>query len=582
MGDARCQLSPYHGYMKEDTRNVFRDTSGFALAVVLLVAVVALVAATGAATLAVTSGRSATVQERRTTDALLAAESGINTLPALARAAGVFGSATSYEAGDIADWLMANDGERASATFDNGAGYTLRVFEEAGTDVFTVRSTGTGTGGTRQVVIQDFRVAVTSRADSIGSAGAVVTQQGFGMQGAAMVTGRSADSADWIWLAVRLSDGFPGEYFILDVDGEDVLYRIASRTFDGATFELVNVADGTTLTLPGDTVGDLIPFAVAQDVTVPSDTTFAVSTTVLYTPGMTIFVGDFQGTVTDVDPVSRTLSVAWDGDATGTIDEAAPIRARVPSAVFDDGRDWSEEEYNYIVLPDADCPTSGASTLTDGCAVADLSNLWYDTFGTLEPSDMLGLARCDSDVLAQFTSEQLAYLLDEFGQCTNSYYGPNPDLGAVAEWPSGELSGVTWVDGASTGNFQSRGGGSSGGGGRAICGSGVVVLNTGVFAAGDESTDGLQINVSDCDFSGVLYIIGDVNIQGNIDSLSGTVIIQTADTTNVRGGTKGPPGTSDKAIYDPVAVRRALNQLPRDMSTELRVVALPATFRFGQ
>ena len=575
--------------MDHDHRNTFQDATGFALAIVLLVSMVALVAATGAATLAVTSGRTATVQERRATDAQLAAESGINTIVALSRATGAFGNATSYVAGDIDDWLTANNGALASATFANGTAYTREAFETAGSDVFTIRSTGTGPGGTRQVVIQDFRVAVTARNDSIGSAGAIVTQQGFGMQGAAMVTGRSSDPEDWIWTNAELRDGFPGEYFILeDADGQEVLYRIVSRTRSGDSMQLESVADGSTVTLPGTTRGDLIPFAVAEDVTVPTDTTFAVSTTVLYTPGMTIFVGDVQAIVTDVDATANTVSVQWADGATGTIDEASPIRARVPSAVFDDGRDWSQEEYNYIVLPDADCPTSGASQLTDGCAVADLSNIWGDTFGTLEPADMLGLARCDPAILSQFTSEQLEFLLDDFGSCANSYYGPNADFDPVAEWPSTILSGVTWIDGASTGNFNSRGGGKGGnsGGdsttGRAICGSGVVVLNTGVFAAGDESTSGLQINVSDCEFSGILYIIGDVNIQGNIDSLSGTIIIQTADTTNVRGGTKGPPGTSDKAIYDPIAVRRALNQLPRDTSVELRVVALPTSFRFGQ
>ena len=93
----------------EHALGTFRQRHGFALAIVLLVATVALVAATGAATLAVVSGRTSTVQERRATDALLAAESGINTIVALSQSTGAtFGNSPTYSAGDVQSWLSNN------------------------------------------------------------------------------------------------------------------------------------------------------------------------------------------------------------------------------------------------------------------------------------------------------------------------------------------------------------------------------------------------------------------------------------------------------------------------------------------
>jgi len=67
-------------------------------------------------------------------------------------------------------------------------------------------------------------------------------------------------------------------------------------------------------------------------------------------------------------------------------------------------------------------------------------------------------------------------------------------------------------------------------------------------------------------------------IQGNLDSFSGTIIIETADSTTVQGTS----GDGYKATYDPLAVRRALSQLPRDPVSSQRIAALPESFRFGQ
>lgn len=553
-----------------------RQRNGFALAVVLLIATVALTAAVGAATVSVISGRTTASQERRATSALLAAESGINTFQAHTRAV-----ATRYHGGSPKAWLEEHS-SLTSGDLGDGTGFQIEIIGgESEQGVFSVRSTGTATGESAQVVIQDFLAAMASGPDMLPNAGAIVTQRTFKAAGRAVVAGRSADELDWVWMGVELSDGLTGEYFET-VDG--TLYRIVDHRerveCDDAPelttcIPVVDVAADNSTMLLESTEGTLRPFALAEAIDAPADTTFAVSNVTLYSPGLEVYIGTNVGVITDVDAENGLLTVNWTTGTAASYEEGTTIRTVVPSVVYDPG----------TLDPSDACRVEGGASLPQGCEPADLSNLWDQTFGDeLDMATMLGLAQCDEDVIGDLTTEERIDLYGPTGECQNSYYGPDSAQNPVAEWPDTLVSGVTWIDGANTGAFNSRGGGGGGDSttGRAICGEGVVILNTGVYAGDEEEgTSKINLNVDDCDFSGVLYIMGEVMVQGNLSRFSGTIIIQTGDETSVQG-TGGGGGTNDpKATYDPLAVRKALGALPISTPTSPSITALPTTYRLG-
>lgn len=539
--------------------------SGFAVAVVLLVSVVALLAVTSAAMVSGMTTRQVSTQERRATEALLAAESGLNALVARSRSATYL-----YESGSVSAWLAENGLREYS--LPNGAQVRLSVVgaEDSGTGRVTIRSEGVAAGGSTRVVLQDFQLDSTTGDLGLFANAALITQRSLDTNSAgSYIIGRGSALDEWLFDGRELREGLTGEYFIVLEEGVETTYRIVDHApnADGEieVVEVLPAAGGDSIFLPGVTPGVLVPFALGEALDVPPQTTFKVSDTSAYEIGNDIVIGTGEvgedGIATIVSMGDDELVVTWKTEPGVALPESTPIRRQVPSAI----------------VGDLDgCPTGPKvdEKLPQGCTSQDLSNLWEKTFPSITKGQMLGLAKCDSVLASEYPE-----FVDPF-TCEPSYYGPS----AAQSWPASEppLSGVTWIDGASTGDFNSSGGGKKKDDGGALCGEGVVILNTGVLETGQPPTS-INMNVSGCDFSGVLYVIGDVGIQGNLESFSGTIIVETAVGTRVQGGTKGPPGTGGaKSLYDPIAIRRALANLPQGSVSVGLVGGVPASWRYGQ
>lgn len=537
---------------------------GFALAVVLLVSLVALGAVVGAAFLAVTSARQVAVGERRATTALLVAESGLNTL--VARGAAPAYAYDSDVDATVADWLTRTGLDSYDIVTTDGTDVgtvnLTALNEDATAGTVTIRSEGVSPDDSRRVVLQTYelRQAIRDSGPGLFANAALITQERLDTNSAkSNLIGRGDTVDDWTFGDRVISESQPGDYFETE-DG--TLYRVGSLREDG-DYDVTPINPvGAMTTLPGNEPGTLVPYAVAEEdgLSAPYGDTFAVSGSYLYEEGTEIRLGEFgRATVESVDGEAGTITVSWTTLPTeATLAEGTPIRTVIPSAITENGN----------------CPTGPNidSKLPQGCEIEDLSNVFEKVFGD-----------CDQRCLYEIANGTYEPAEGE-AVPSGAYYGPT----TTDSWPEGgQVTGVTWIDGAQTGDFNSRGKGSKSSDEGALCGDGVVVLNTGTYDTEGEDFDGqnstINLNVSGCDFKGILYVVGDLGIQGNLESFSGTIIVQTESGTQVQGGGRGPGG-AEKAVYDPIAIRNALAGIPRGGSNVSDGLLGPirASFRFGR
>ena len=517
-----------------------RFRQGFALAIVLLVSMVALGAVMTSVFFASVSSQQVVTSQRRATGALLAAESGLNTVAVRSKV-----EPTKYDGNfysSIQSWL--NDKGLNSYTLDNGATVQLSVLNENDTaHTVTLQSVGTMPNGSQRVVIETFELATTVTRAGLFANAALITQGNLQTNSNnSKLIGRDAAEGSWIFDGRTLADAVTGDYF--QVGSE--LYRVVNGEPDGdGNVEAKKVDSNGDLAsdstfLPETTQGSLIPFALSSGISggTSAPDRIDVTSADLYTAGTKLYVGDGVATVTGVQ--GSSLDVSWDTPPTSSLEQGTPVRTEIPS-----------------VIAGSACPSSGSAKLADklpqGCYLADLSNLFEKTF--------LG------------SSKGSIYQLAEDN---HAVYGPDSSV----DWPTGSVSGVTWIDGAQTSDFNSNGKNKSSTTTRGLCGSGVVVLNTGVLDpnAGANTTginDKINLNVSNCTFSGVLYVIGELGIEGNVDGFSGAIIVETGQGTKVQG-------TGTKALYDPIAIRNALANLSPPSSPSGIVGPIPSTWRFGK
>ena len=429
-----------------------------------------------------------------------------------------------------------------------------------------MRAEGIAANGSRRVVLQDYELGVDNSVPGLFANAALVTQGDFHSTSAkSTIIGRDSSPASWIFTNRQIWEALEGEYFTTShaCGGGQVTFKVTDSAANPAADGMIDVAAIPVGTCPGvtalaaNTMGTLLPFAIASSVDSmgrPVGTAFRqtikVTDTSLYAPSNEIFIANGTATIEDVGV--GTIDISWDVLPTGPVAEATPIRQHIPSVIAEGSHGGT------------DCPSESNSKFPQGCFFADLSNIWEKTFPGISMGEMLDLA-----------------------QDNNAHYGPT--AGTQGDWPTGPVSGVTWIDGAQTGDFNSggsggggngngKGNGNGGGGsassGGALCGEGIVILNTGVFGTNAENTS-INLNVSGCEFKGVLYVIGDLGIQGNLESFSGTIIVETGVGTRVQGN-------GEKSFYDPVAIRRALAQLPPPAGKPGFVGAIPSTWRFGE
>ena len=502
-----------------------RRQDGFAVTVVLLVTVVALGAAVVAASVSAIAVRQVGTAERRGTNAFLAAESGLNSVLAKAREPSL-----AYDDGvddDIDGWLQRIGLD--DYTLPDGSIVRMSAQNET-LERVTIRSEGIAAGGSRRVILQDFVLQAGARPPGLFADGALISIPRIQANSAVTrLRGMTSSVAEWTFEDRFLFESRIGEYVVIDSE----LYVVEGKTDAGLPTEQVDVrrlSDDFEDTLPGTEPATLIPFALTDTVSMSSDV-LPVTDVTLYPVGTEVFVGNAVGTVTVQDEDASTLTVSWSTLPNTDLAEGSPVRRVVASAITD---------------LTGSCPSgpNAGNIFPQGCFQQDLEDLFANTFNGMTKSELREFA--DSEV--------------------------NRDRGGglyVNTWPSGgNVSAVTWIDAASTGSVQSVG----------LCGDGAVILNTGTFdlEVGDATdTARININVSDaCPFTGIIYVIGQLGLQGNIDNISGAVLVEgPGNFTNVQG-------TGTKSLYDPIAVRRALEGLPSDPASAGLFARLPNSWRF--
>lgn len=464
------------------------SNSGIALVAVILVSAIALITMLFASATLSLGARSAAASERDSTQALLAADSGLNTLRAR-------GSLTPYGGGSFGDWISENF---SSVNLGGGVTASLSVIDETA-DFVTVQSVG-AVGTSRRTLIQEFAIRRGPPVPiSVSVPGALTSVATIKSQNAALcVTGKSNREEDWTvtrvvseWpngnvgdcgqvmsggTKVRLRDAticdaLVGQY--LRVDG--MLMRLDSVPADwpsdcSADVTLVPVGGGAPVTRPGSTNAAIRPTAISEPLVVSGGTprtsvvTVTPGTPSLFGVGRPITIGNTSGgqpssgKVVAVDGL--TLTIEWDeGRApSGSQPEGTIVRREISSGVTQNN-----------------CSGAGSSTFPNGCVGGvDLSQLFKDTFGVSR-----------DDLYASLTPDQIITA----SQATD---------GRV-------LSGLTWVTNPSNGGMSGQ------------KGSGILIIDA-------RDLKELKLN-TDNQFDGLIYIIGNAKINGN-SQFKGAVIVE--------------------------------------------------------
>lgn len=383
--------------------------AGFAVTVVILVSVVALLAFLFSSAILTVSSRSAASQERNSTQALLAADSGLQTLRARA-------STSPYDAsfGSFEYWIESNFG-----TLDLGDGIaaTLDVVAEDA-DAITVQSTGTAGSATRTVV-QVFEIVIGPPVPASATVPGALTSVGQikTNSNALLVEGRDNTVSDWSYSSVQLCNALEGEYVVL----AGVTYRVEGPSSCGTTMTLIEPISGLPLSPApsGSTLVTHRPVAIAEPLTIDGGTppTSEVEVTAgaqsLFGVGAPITIGGSGlGTVVAVE--GTTLTIEWDVDVPLPQPEGAVLSRDISSGVTAAGT--------------CNVGNKGASTFPDGCiGDVDLSNLFYKTFGIASPNTLKD------------------YLQDQGKVITGSQVDDGP------------LTGITWVTNPDN-NFRDQAG----------------------------------------------------------------------------------------------------------------------------
>lgn len=492
--------------------------------VVLLVSVVALTAVVASASVAALGARQTSALERRSTVALFAAESGLNSVLARSRTGPLAYDSSLHTS--VGQWLTSVGLD--SYTLPNGSTVELAVVADDGDGVVTLRSVGIAPDGSRRTILQDFVLDEALVNPSLFADAAMITKPALTTNSAnSRLIGRGINESEWFFEDRLMSDARVGEYVIHD----DVTYRVESMTSTEASLVAVDPVEAGPLNLSSGAPVTLIPFAITADVSSPwnTPTRLPVTDGQPYRTGNTIEVGSGRAVITAVG--DDFIDVNWDAMPSATLTEGTPVRRTIASAISEGGCPTANNQNQLDSL---------AEKLPQGCFVRPLGDLFANTFNGASKSEIWEYAQ-------------------DFGRC--------------CDWPASGtvLSGITWIDNATTGQANSQ----------RLCGEGIVVINTGATPLANPGS--ININTDGCEFEGIIYVIGQLSLAGNLDTFSGTVIVEGPGVTSVQGGQGNPnTGQGAKALYDPIAIRRALDSLPPVTVADGLLGALPRTWRFGE
>ena len=457
-----------------------RKRSGFAIVIVVLISAVALLAFLFSSVTLTLASRSSAAQERASSQALLAADSGLKTLRARA-AAEPYVVATH---GTLTEWLNVEFG-----TLDLGNGVTaeLEVLGTAAPPNVTIQSTGI-VGTSRRVLVQAFEIVEGPPVPaSVAVPGALTSVGNINNSSNAMrILGRANTVAAWSYANVAACTAMQGEYIVVG----------------GTAYEVTNepsCSSGSVEVRGGGpfTNGQLVnhrPIAIKEPLVVTGTNTL-VSTVevtdgarVLFGVGTPITIGNgtggvpSQGVVTAV--ADNELSITWTVPPIGSPAEGEVVRRAVTSGTTA-----------------GDCNVRAAS-FPNGCVDdQNLDDLFFKTFGVANPQ-LLKDSLAGSQVI------------------TGSQLGD----GRV-------LSDITWLSNPQN-NVRDQ------------TGTGILIIE-------NNPGQSITLNVSN-NFTGLIYVIGDANIQGNA-TMVGAIVVDGIATvpTNVQG-------TGEKVAYDPLELTRAL------------------------
>lgn len=501
-----------------------KRTAGFAIAVVILVLAVVMVGVLATVSVTALGTRSAAANERAAFQALLAAESGLNTFEAR------YASLEEPYNGELNvntlnQWLAENDLDSLGLPRGRAELEVVSVDEDSSS--ITLRSRGFADGQGRREVLYDFVLerlgnarginlpaAFTSRAgvrvgNNIEIVGQAIGPEAGLIQNYSQYAGTTdlnvlANSASPLSLPLPTGDGarfVVGDYVQLGGN----TFRVTSATKNA--FTVVPVPPPTmNVTIEPETPIDLVRSGVRNgSIGVSGGLSWVeVSRVYSYYEGVNVEIGGHLGKVRAVDEEQRRVQVEWASSVGSSLNvaEGTPVKPRT-YGIYTAG----DVEYaTGNVGPDDVDPITAPDTSLPDYDADDEGSLFYSTFG-------IGV-----DEFVEMVPEERRY--------TGSSINVNLD------------NEIAYVE--TSQNLQNW-----------LCGSGVVVVrNTG--------SGSLNFNANtQCDgpFNGVLYVLGDARIQGNVQYQGAFVVDGTAEfeKVNISGAGGGARIAYDAGVLDRMA-----------------------------
>ncbi len=396
--------------------------------------------------------------------------------------------------GTMTNWINSTFG-----TLDLGGGVSAELVllnVPSAANGAIIQSTGRA-GTSRRVLIQEFEIVEGPPiAASVAVPGALTSVGNINNSSNAMrIHGRLNTEAAWTYSPVALCTAAQGEYFVTG----GFTYEVLDETPSCGGPVNVQRVGGATMSLPGNTSGVHRPIATSQTMT---------STTVNGTTTSTVEVTDGARVLFGVGTPITIGTASGGGPSLGTVTAAdgnvLTISWSVPPATT------NPPEGTVIRREVSSGVTAGACNIREaafpeGCdGSQNLDNLFFKTFGIADPQLL-------KDSLSGSQRISNSQLRD----------------GRV-------LSGITWLTNPENNT-------------RGQTGSGILIIE-------NNPGQSITLNVHN-QFTGLIYVIGDANIQGNSEMI-GALVVDGAATIST-----SVQGNGDKVRYDPLQLARALSNI---------------------